>query len=239
MSVAALAPGMFWASIELMKHQTIGHEVDSLCQFFASLTAQDSSALSLAINGANSGHHKSADDLKASQGFACDRQDLGADSEFWDMETGTASFRTTFDPISRRRRDIIANARHAFMYGVHPEEFQARCASRDLPSPFAEEDAVALFIYATVRQQFRSEATAERYMRVYLGGRRCGTAALFCARTLVAADALGRIYEVRMLQRAARGCRARKRQHRPLPTPYSCSSRQGDAPASPSPARCP
>ena len=46
--------------------------------------------------------------------------------QYWDMNTVTASLRTTFDPATRRRRAIIANARQAALYGMHPEEFQAR-----------------------------------------------------------------------------------------------------------------
>ena len=204
-----LPPGMTWAKIELLKHQGFGHSIDSLGRFFASLTIHDCSAISLAIDGADAlgrGVQHAAKELQAFHGAAPDRRDA-AGSEFWDTETGTASFRTTFDPMSRRRRDIIANARHASMYGLHPEEFQARCASRELPFPFAEEDAVALIIYRAVAQQFRSEASSERFMRLYVGGKGRGTARLFSARTSVAVNAFGRISEVRpLLRRARRSC---------------------------------
>jgi hypothetical protein len=204
MSMFALAPENRWVSIELMKHRAIGHEVDSLGQFFESLTVHDCAALSQAIYDAGALGQRSrkpaVDVLKATQGSAHDRRDLEEDerSDFWDIATGTASFRTTFDPISNRRRDINANARYAFTYGVHPEEFQARCASRELPFPFAEEDAVALFIYASVHQHFRSQASAERFMRVYLGGKGCGIAVLFSVRTSVSMDAFGGISQVRL-----------------------------------------
>jgi hypothetical protein len=191
----ALAPGMIWAKIELMKHQGFGHSIDSLSQFFASLTVHDCAAISLVINGADELGRCTVQSA-AKKAFQADRREAEG-SEFWGMETGTASFRTTFDPMIRRRRDIIANARHASMYGMHPEEFQARCASRELPSPFAEEDAVALIIFRTVSDHFRSEASPERFMRLYVGGIGNGNAALFSARTSIAVDAFGRISEVR------------------------------------------
>ena len=199
---------MLWASIELMKHMAIGHDVDSLGKFFASLTVHDCSSISVAINGSiamDLGSEQPASNLpNAIQIAAPDRRNAEV-SEFWNMETGTASFRTTFDPTSSRRRDIIANARHASMYGVHPEEFQARCASRELPFPFAEADAVALYIYTTVREQLRSETSPEHFLRLYVGGRSHGTAVLVLGRRWVARDAFGRISEVRPYLRAARG----------------------------------
>jgi hypothetical protein len=166
MPVVALAPEMLWASIELMKNMAIGHEVNSLAQFFESLTVRDCSALSLAINSAaalgQSIVQPTTNAPNASQGPVADTRETeeGEPSPYWFMETGTASFRTTFDPMSRRRRAIIANARQASFYGMprHPEEFQARCASRDLPFPITDGDAVALFIYASIGEQFRSEA---------------------------------------------------------------------------------
>ena len=199
---------MIWASIELMKHMAIGHEVDSLGRFFASLTVHDCSAISVAIDSgfaSGRGTEQPAAILpQAIQGPAPDHRDAET-SEFWTMETGTASFRITFDPSSSRRRDIIANARHACVYGLHPEEFQARCASRELPFPFAEADAVALYIYTTVREQLGSEAPLpEHFLRLYVGGRSRGTAVLVVGRRWVARDALGRISEVRPLLRAAR-----------------------------------
>ena len=150
MPVVALVPGMLWASIELMKNMVMGHEVNSLGQFFASLTVHDCSALSLAIDEATAlglEYCRGSVQLVPKGVHGTDQQ--SKISEFWNMETGTASIRITFDCISGRRRDITANARHAFMFGVHPEEFQARCASRELALPFAEEDAVALYIYTT------------------------------------------------------------------------------------------
>ena len=210
MPAVELAPGMLWASIKLMKQMATGHDVDSLGQFFASLTVNDCSALSLAINGAGAAAlglgmvRPAADVLTAIQGAAPYRR-VAEDFKFWNMATGSASFRTTFDSMSSRRRDIIANARHASVYGVHPEEFQARCASRELPFPFAEEDAVALFIYGTVVEQLRSEASPENFLRLYVGGKSCGTAVLFSGRRWVATDAFGRISEVRLFPRTARG----------------------------------
>ena len=209
MPVVGLAPGMLWASIELMKHMATGHEVDSLGQFFASLTVNDCSALSLAINGAGAAAlgmgmvRPAADVLTAIQGAAPYRR-VAEDFKFWNMATGSASFSTTFDSMSSRRRDIIANALHASVYRVHPEEFQARCASRELPSPFAEADAVALHINKTVGEQFRSEASAVLFLRLYRGGKESGTAVLFSARRWVAMDAFGRISEVRLLTNGAR-----------------------------------
>jgi hypothetical protein len=175
LSAVALAPGMLWASIELMKHQALGHKMDSLSQFFASLTVHDCSALSVAMHGAEklgrstvlqpaANSPNTIQDAAVCNAEGCER------SEYWERETGTASFSTTFDPTSSRRRDIIANARHASVYGVHPEEFQARCASRELPFPFAEADAVALTIYGAVCEQLKDQAPPERFLRLYVGG---------------------------------------------------------------------
>jgi hypothetical protein len=203
-------PGMLWASIELTKHMASGHVLDSLGQFFASLTVYDCSALSQAIYGSGytalgcSTVRPVDDGQPAIQDHAPDCR-VAEDSEFWDRVTGTASFHSTFDPISSRRRDVIANARHASIYGVHPEEFQARCASRELPFPFAEEDAVALLIYDAVGLQFGNEASCEHFLRLYVGGKGCGTALLVSARTSVAMDAIGRISGVRLFPQAARG----------------------------------
>jgi hypothetical protein len=198
----ALAPGMIWAKIELMKHQGFGHSIDSLSQFFASLTVHDCSAISLVINEADVLGRCTVQHA-AKKAFQADYRDTEG-SEFWGMETGTTSFRTTFDPMIRRRRDIIANACHASMYGMHPEEFQARCASRALPNPFAEEDAVALIIFRTVSEHFRSEASSECFFRLYVGSIRNRNAALFSARTSIAVDAFGGISEVRSFLLTAR-----------------------------------
>jgi hypothetical protein len=88
-------------------------------------------------------------------------------------------------------------------YETYGSRTRARCASRELPFPFAEEDAVALFIYTTVGEQLRSEVSAEHFLRLYVGGR-CGTALLFFGRRWMARDAFGRIYEVRPFQRKTR-----------------------------------
>jgi hypothetical protein len=168
--------------------------MDSLSQFFASLTVHDCLALSESMIGAK--ELGQCNLLQSAAKFP--NKILGAasreadNSDYWEMETGTASFRTTFDPESGRRRDIIANSRHATLYGVHPEEFQARCANRDLSFPFAEADAVALTIYGTVCEQLKSQAPPERFLRLYVGG-----AAVLCsARISVVRDAFGRISEV-------------------------------------------
>jgi hypothetical protein len=205
--VVDLPPEMLWARIELMRNMATGHEVDSLAHFFATLTVHDYSALALAINGAAALGQRtaqlSANVPNASQGASLSLRDAdeGVHSQYWAMETGTASFRTTFDPMSRRRRAIIANPRQACFYGMHPEEFQARCASRDLPFPITDEDAVALFIYASIGEHFRSETSAELFIRLYMGGRGCGTAVLISARRWVALDASGSISEVRPVLR--------------------------------------
>ena len=198
MPMVELAPDLMWASIELMRNMALGHDVDSLAQFFASLTFLDRSALSLAINGAvalgRSTIQSSAVAPNAFQGAAL-VADEGDRSQFWAMETGTASCRTTFDPISRCRRAISANARQASFYGIHPEEFQARCASRELPFPMNDEDAVAVFIYASVGAHFKTKASA-LFLRFYMGGPGSGTAVLLSARRKVELDAFGRICEV-------------------------------------------
>jgi hypothetical protein len=199
MPFIGLGPNMMWASIELMRNMALGHDVDSLAKFFASLTFLDCSALSLAINGAaefgRSTAQLAANTPNVLQAVAR-VADEGEDSQFWAMETGTASCRTTFDPVSRCRRAIIANARQASFYGIHPEEFQARCASRELPFPMNDEDAVAVFIYAAVGAHFKSKASAI-FLRFYMGGKGCGTAVLVSARRKVELDAFGRICEVR------------------------------------------
>ncbi len=43
---------------------------------------------------------------------------------------------------------------------------QARCANRQLGFPVADLDAILLFLFATVGEHFRGEATAELYMRL-------------------------------------------------------------------------
>jgi hypothetical protein len=204
MPVVELAPELLWASIELMRNMALGHDVDSLAQFFASLTFLDCSALSIAIKSAaelgRSTIQPSFITPNAFQGAA--RDDEGDHSQFWAMETGTASCRTTFDPVSRCRRAIIANACQASFYGIHPEEFQARCASRELPFPMNDEDAVAVFIYASVGAHFKSKASAI-FLRFYMGGKGCSNAVLLSARRKVELDAFGRICEVRPVPRTA------------------------------------
>ena len=130
-----LHPNLLWASIELMKNTAVGHDVDSLTDFFQSLTLYQSSALLTAMNDAVSlvncidqpfqptppeTSHDEVQSFTATGGRNC--------SQYWDMDTVTASLRTTFDPATRRRRAIIANARQAALYGMHPEEFQVRAA---------------------------------------------------------------------------------------------------------------
>jgi hypothetical protein len=123
---------LLWASIELMKNTAIGHDVDELANIFASLNFSDSSAIFNAMNeasflGSRIDSPLLADDtaLQTSLTDAQNNRDMDTGAnEYWNMETGTASFRTTFDPETRRRRAIVANARQATLYGVHPEEFQ-------------------------------------------------------------------------------------------------------------------
>ena len=201
MPMVGLPPEMLWASIELMKNMAVGHRVDSLAQFFASLSVHDCADISFAMKdaaGLGQGSFHVANLPHASQFTTLESRSAGEGEHFhfWDMETGTASFRTTFDPLSQHRRAIIANACQASLYMVHPEEFHARCASRDLPLPMNDEDAVVLFIYASVGEQFRAEASAVLFLRLYMGGVDLGTALLFSARRSVALDAFGRISEV-------------------------------------------
>ena len=138
--VIQLPSELHWVSVDLMKNMAVGHDVEALTWFFTTMNLSDSSALYHAVNHAASlgsslgtpfssakpptpqlrARSTSQDDYKD------DMETDGADSQFWNMETGIASFRTTFDPVSRRRRAIIANARQTSFYGVHPEEFQVR-----------------------------------------------------------------------------------------------------------------
>jgi hypothetical protein len=122
-------------SVDLMKNMAVGHDVEALTQYFTTMNISDSSALYRALShAAFSGsllappspakpHVPQMRALSTSHDDLEDETD-GTESRFWDMETGIASFRTTFDPVSRRRRSVIANARQANFYGVHPEEFQ-------------------------------------------------------------------------------------------------------------------
>jgi hypothetical protein len=140
MPMIQLHSGLHWFSADLMKNMAVGHDVEALTHFFTTMNLSDASALYHAVNHAASlgsllappppakpqapnirAQTTSHDELQSMQ----DETD-GAESRFWDMETGIASFRTTFDPASRRRLSVIANARQANFYGVHPEEFQVR-----------------------------------------------------------------------------------------------------------------
>ena len=133
MPMIQLPSELLWASVELMKNMAIGHDVEALTQFFSSMNISDSHALFHAMSSAASfgnsltpptsakAHTLSTFPLPATE---TDAETFVAESLFWDMETGIASFRTTFDPVSRRRCAIIANSRQAAFYGVHPEEFQ-------------------------------------------------------------------------------------------------------------------
>ncbi len=207
-----VAPEMQWASIEVM---ATGHEMDSLAQFFASLTVHDCSALSLAINGAAEFGRSAAQRavnfpsiIYIAPPNIRDSREVDP-SQFWNWETRTASFRSIFDPMSRRRHAIIANARQASfygMYGMHPDEFQARCANCKLPFPIADEDAISLFIYALVSEQFKRK-TSTVYTEIFLrGGMGCGTVKLISVRRWVMMDAFGRISEVLRARSCTRVC---------------------------------
>ncbi len=187
-----LASNMLWASIELMKNMAMGHDVDSLAKFFATLTVHDCSLLSRAMNSA-AALGQSTIQIAANIPSAAVE---GYRPQNWDTDTVTASFRAAFDPISHHRRAIIANARQASLYGMHPEEFHARCASRNLHIPMPDEDFVALLIYSSVDEQFRREAIGEIFTRIFAGGGGCGTAMLVHVQRCAAMDALGRISEV-------------------------------------------
>ena len=58
---------------------------------------------------------------------------------------------------------------------------QARCASRQLPFPIAEMDAVALFLFASVGEHFRGEDSAELFIRLLMGSRSVCLCVLVCA----------------------------------------------------------
>ena len=226
--IVLLPSELHWVSVDLMKNMAVGHDVEAITQYFTTMNISDSSALYNAINhAATLGNSlgrpvigKALTPQKRTSSTSMDNSQHDMDTEesrFWDMETGIASFRTTFDPVSRRRRAVIANARQATFYGAHPEEFQvrkyseqatppsrhaptrpsgqlrptspgltvcaplwrgpapaarqARCASRQLPFPFTEMDAVALFHFVAVRQHFQIAAVPELCMRMLTGGR--------------------------------------------------------------------
>jgi hypothetical protein len=141
--IIRLPSDLHWFSADLMKNMAVGHDVDALTYFFTTMNLSDSSALYHAVNHAASlgsslvppspvkpqapsPAKPQAPQIRARSTSHDEPQDEtdGAESRFWDMETGIASFRTTFDPESRRRLSVIANARQANFYGVHPEEFQ-------------------------------------------------------------------------------------------------------------------
>jgi hypothetical protein len=191
---------MRWASIELMNNMAMGYKMDCLAQFFSSFTVQDCSTISLALNS-----KKSAASVRSISQLAThipnisrerDRPDKIVDEQFRIGGAETAFFRTTFDPTSRCRCDIIVNARHATIYRMHTEEYQARCASRDLPFPLAEEDGVILFIYLFVSKQFGFDLSGGVFLRLYSLAEGSCTSALFSVRRLVVMDALGRVSEV-------------------------------------------
>jgi hypothetical protein len=123
---------LLWAKIELTKNMAIGHDVEALIQFFTSMNISDSSAIFLAMTHvASLGHrYESSPPATPALPAACqaatqrDCDDDGDEPKYWNMESGVASFRTTFDPASRQRIGIIANPRLAIFYGAHPEEFQ-------------------------------------------------------------------------------------------------------------------
>ena len=128
-----------------MKIMALGHEIDPLARFFSSLTTYDSSALSLALSAAAdiANNTPPTASVPTAQPIRANTHDAfhaegGDHAEYWGMETGTASLRTTFDPVSRRRLAIAANARQAAFFGVHLEEFQERAfeaCARAMTSP--------------------------------------------------------------------------------------------------------
>ena len=137
MPMIQLHSGLHWFSADLMKNMAVGHDVEALTQFFTPMNLSDASALYHAVNhaasvgsllGPPSPAKPPAPNTRAQATSYDELEDEtdGAESRFWGMETGVASFRTTFDPASRRRLSVIANARQANFYGVHPEEFQVR-----------------------------------------------------------------------------------------------------------------
>ena len=139
MPMIQLPPELLWASIELMKNMAIGHDVAALAHFFASMHISECTELFHAMNRASSlGSRFDPPDLPSQQrdhpGSSSSGMDTDSnDFQYWGMETGTASFRTTFDPASRCRRAIITNARQASFYGVHPEEFQVNVPDHQSP----------------------------------------------------------------------------------------------------------
>ena len=200
--VPALPSQIEWAGTQITKFLALGHQVTFLSEFFFSLSANDCTVLDLAMNTAavlaEKVKSRQIDEREAAAMFQGGYSRLKDALPLCDEETGNAAVVCTgYDPSSRSRRSIVANARRAAFFNMHREEMLARAAACELQPPFIEWDVLLQCLYMSVAEHFKLGRGGEIYQRMYLGGRGQRRAQLVSGRMEEIKDGLDRVIEVR------------------------------------------
>jgi hypothetical protein len=151
-----------WGIEQLMKFSARGHPVESLAKF---LTSQFFGQNLTAIADAVQSSKNIAENVKMSQSVVKANAAI-ASMQLWDMDTNVGFVSISFDAISGRRRQVLANPCMAKMLGMHNEEYLARTANRDLAFPYTALDSLCLFLFISVRDSFPSSTPRELYARM-------------------------------------------------------------------------
>jgi hypothetical protein len=149
-----------WGFEQLMKFSARGHPVESLAKFLTSqFFVQNLTSIADAVQSSKI----IAENVKMSKSVVAATP---ASMQLWDMDTNVGFVSISFDAISGRRRQVLANPCMAKMLGMHNEEYLARTANRDLAFPYTALDSLCLFLFISVRESFTSSTPRELYARM-------------------------------------------------------------------------
>ena len=200
-----------WGLERLTKYNPMGNAA-FINTISVSLSKEQRSALAKALRAARA----YADDAAATTGPA------GADpvntapamsgrERIWSMQTDAGFSAVSFDPDTGRRRAILVSPVLAAALGMHPEEYLARAAARDLPLPSPDVDSLLHLLCTVVERFFAAGGSSggggggtEHYVRMAVGPAAARRGALVCVRSVAVKDGAGRVCEVRIAAAAAK-----------------------------------
>ena len=114
------------------------------------------------------------------------------DDLLWEIDSGTGYQVISLNPETGQRRDMVVNTALSNLLGMHREELLTRLANHDLPPPYLDVDSLLVFLFTLL--QHPSPGRRVKYVRMRLAGR----CVLVRWITIIVADGLGRITEVRL-----------------------------------------
>ena len=151
-----------WGYEQLIKFSARGHPVESLTKFLTSkYFVHNLSNIAYSVQCSKNIAASLTVTISCPTAPSLDEGEL-----INDTETSIGFVSISFDSVSGKRRQVLANSYMAILLGMHNEEYLARTANRDLAFPYTALDSLCLFLYISVRDSFPTSSPRELYTRM-------------------------------------------------------------------------